>query len=97
MNDANNKISLKGIKEVEKLHIVDSSYIETEVNPPTEAFNFNPINLYCDIVHEEEKLCFLCVFCEIPCTYIKQGQDTIIKKLKSGGAGWVQGIDTTDL
>ena len=87
---------MKKAKGVDKLHVVVSGDQE-EVNLPKEAFNFNSVSFHCDIIHEEEKLCTIRVFCEVQGTHIQLGEDNIIKMLKNGGAVLARGIDMTDL
>ena len=95
-NDANKKFSVKKAKGVDKLHVVLSGDLE-EVNLPEEVFNFNSVSVHCDIIYEEDNMCILQVFCEVPRTHIKLDQDDIIKMLKNGGAVLARGIDMTDL
>ena len=95
-NDANKKFSVKKAKGVDKLHVVLSDDLE-EVNLPEEVFNFNSVSVHCDIIYEEDNMCILQVFCEVPSTHITLDQDDIIKMLMNGGAVSAQGIDMTDL
>ena len=76
---------MKKVKGVDKLHVEVFGDLQ-EVNLLKEAFNFNSVSFHCDIIHEEEKMCILRVFCEVASTNIKLGQDNIIKMLKNGGA-----------